>query len=285
LTIPKAAADDFAGRFREIISDPLNLLIDRHPLSGHLTSDQKYVHLHNCNIVPWEGEGAYYGSFSSILIYNSGVHEPLEEFVFQEVLKTLPEDALMLELGAYWGHYSMWLKSRLPNARVVLVEADPLNLEVGRRNFQANNLAGEFLEGFVQIGGFSVKDFAAHLGGQQITILHSDIQGFEGEMIEDCLPLIERRQIDHFMISTHSSDLHRTIEKKLSDMGYRVEVSSDFDDHSTSYDGLIYASSPHIPPTFTDFKPFGRAEIGHATGLEKAKYVSAVAEMIRRGKA
>jgi len=27
--LPKAAANDFLGRFREVISDPLNLLIER----------------------------------------------------------------------------------------------------------------------------------------------------------------------------------------------------------------------------------------------------------------
>jgi hypothetical protein len=30
------------------------------------------------------------------------VHEPLEEYVFQEVLRTMPEAPMMLELGAYW---------------------------------------------------------------------------------------------------------------------------------------------------------------------------------------
>jgi hypothetical protein len=40
-------------------------------------------------------------------VLNRGVHEPLEEFVFQEVLKRLPEACAMIELGAYWGHYSM----------------------------------------------------------------------------------------------------------------------------------------------------------------------------------
>jgi hypothetical protein len=45
--------------------------------------------------------GAYYGPFSQLLAINRGVHEPLEEFVFQEVLKRLPAAPSMIELGAY----------------------------------------------------------------------------------------------------------------------------------------------------------------------------------------
>jgi len=115
----KAAPTDFLGRFREIISDPLNLLIERHPLAGVV--DSTMVHLHNGHNVPLCGKHAYYNQFSHILVLNRGVHEPLEEYVFQEVLKVLPESPLMLELGAYWGHYSMWLKKAAPKSSVYLV--------------------------------------------------------------------------------------------------------------------------------------------------------------------
>lgn len=104
--VDKAGASDFHGRFREIVSDPLNLLIPRHPLAG--TMDGDHVVLHNGNRVPLQGPGAYYGNFSDILVINRGVHEPLEEFAFQTVLTGLPAQPTMLELGAYWGHYSMW---------------------------------------------------------------------------------------------------------------------------------------------------------------------------------
>jgi hypothetical protein len=110
--LPKAASGDFLGRFREVISDPLNLLIERVPMAGFLDGNQ--VYLHNGLRVPVAGPGAYYGPFSQLLVINRGVHEPLEEFVFQEVLKCLPEAPSMIELGAYWGHYSMWFKKERP---------------------------------------------------------------------------------------------------------------------------------------------------------------------------
>ena len=79
---------------------------------------QGLVWLHNGNQVPAEGQHAYYGRFSDVLIFNRGVHEPLGEYVFQEALRVMPEEPMMLELGAYWGHYSMWMKRRRPHSRV-----------------------------------------------------------------------------------------------------------------------------------------------------------------------
>lgn len=57
----------------------------------------------------------------------------------------------MLELGAYWGHYSMWLKATHPKASVHMVEpeSESLNIRAGRENFARNNLEGTFLEEFV----------------------------------------------------------------------------------------------------------------------------------------
>ena len=49
------------------------------------------------------GADAYYGQFSQLLVLNRGVHEPLKEYVFQELLKNLPKTPLMIELGALLG--------------------------------------------------------------------------------------------------------------------------------------------------------------------------------------
>ena len=39
-TVPKAKPEDLFGRFREIVSDPLNLLVERVPMAGHVEGDQ-----------------------------------------------------------------------------------------------------------------------------------------------------------------------------------------------------------------------------------------------------
>src|SRR3954466_8758789 len=86
-TRPKAKPEDLIGRFREISSDTLNLLIERVPMAGLVEGDQ--VYLHTGLKVPGIGPGAYYGPPQRVLIINRGVHEPLEEYVFQELLKRL----------------------------------------------------------------------------------------------------------------------------------------------------------------------------------------------------
>src|SRR5262249_2339044 len=153
----KARPDDFLGRFREVVSDPLNMLIERVPMAGYVEGDQ--VYLHNGLRVPVVGPGAYYGPFSQLLVINRGVHEPLEEYVFQELLKRLSDEPSMIELGAYWGHYSMWLKKARPKGNVILVEPDPGCLKAGQDNFVRNGLKGEFIRAFVGSGKFEVDAF------------------------------------------------------------------------------------------------------------------------------
>lgn len=258
----KARAKDFLGRFREIVSDPLNLAIRRDSRAGFVDGD--YVYLHNGLKVPISGDYAYYDDFSSILSINRGVHEPLEEFVFQEVLQHLPDSPLMLELGAYWGHYSMWLKKERTNADVHLVEPELKNLNTGKHNFDLNGFVGEFTHAFVGAGQFEVDQYLSEKNIQKIDILHSDIQGYEWEMLDGCSESLADKKIDYIFVSTHSQKLHQDIYKQLEDYDYRVEVSSDFDHETTSFDGLIFASSPATVPVFKGFEPMSRLQIEEA---------------------
>lgn len=259
---PKAASSDFLGRFREVISDPLNLLIERVPLAGIVEAND--VYLHNGNKVPLSGSGAYYDSFSQILVVNRGVHEPLEEFVFQEVLRRLPATPLMIELGAYWAHYSMWLLKRRPPAAAVMVEPDPGNLAAGRSNFARNNCVGEFIQAAVAKGHWQLDPFLQARGIAHVDIVHVDIQGYELEFIDGARNALGGKKIDRLFISTHSQELHRRVTGELAGLGYRIEVSSDFENETTSHDGLVFASSPQIEPTFKSLKTLGRVELARS---------------------
>ncbi len=255
----KAADADFMGRFREVISDPLNLLIRRVPAAG--TVDGSEVYLHNGNRVPLEGAGAYYGGFSQILVLNRGVHEPLEEYVFQEVLKNLPESPFMIELGAYWAHYSMWLKAVQPHSTVIMIEPDPGCLAAGRSNFSRNGYQGEFIQAAVGKGWWEADAFFGSRGLVHVDVLHADIQGYEVEMLEGARTTLDRAAVDYLFISTHSQELHQQVVSRLGEHGYRVEVSSDFDNETTSYDGFVFASSPRATRVFGDFGFAGRTRI------------------------
>ncbi len=270
---PEKAADDLS-RFREIVSDPLNLLIERVPMAGVV--EDGLVWLHNGNRAPASGKGAYYGDFSQILIINRGVHEPLEEYVFQELLRRMPPAPVMLELGAYWGHYSMWLKRMRPQARVFMVEPRSKWLHAGEANFARNGLEGEFIEGFVAAGQFEVDPFVLDRGIDHLDILHCDIQGSEHEMLEGATGLLGRKAVDYLFISTHGQKLHRKVATRLQENGYRVEVSSDFDHETTSLDGLIFASSPRVELLFNHFTPLGREQISGASPAELVEYLARI---------
>ena len=268
----KAAGDDFAGRFREIVSDPLNLLIERDPRAG--MPDGDLVHLHNGLKVAYTGEVAYYGDFSAILVINRGVHEPLEEYVFQQLLRRLPDEPAMLELGAYWGHYSMWLHQARPGACTWLVEPDPDNLDVGRGNFVRNGFTGVFIHQAVGKGQFGVDRFLTEQQIPRLDILHADIQGAEVEMLEETDDALREKRIDYLFVSTHSQSLHADVIAILRRHGYRIEVAADFDRESTSYDGLVFASSPRVDPVFSGFTPMGRIAITSSTPTEIIHYLS-----------
>ncbi len=258
----KATAGDFLGRFREVISDPLNLLIERVPAAGFVDGD--LVYLHNGLRVPVSGPGAYFGQFSELLVLNRGVHEPLEEYVFQQVLKRLPDSPSMIELGAYWAHYSMWFKKQRPKGEVILVEPDAECLKVGRDNFARNGFRGEFIQAFVGAGKFEIDAFFRNRKIKQLDILHADIQGFETEMLQGAQDVLAKHRVHYLFISTHSQAIHGAIVGQLNQLGYRVEVSCDVDVQTTSFDGLVFASAPEVAPVFGDIRVLGREEIAQS---------------------
>jgi hypothetical protein len=268
----KAKGSDILGRFREIVSDPLNLLIERDPRAGMV--ENGLVWLHNGNRVPVEGRHAYYGRFSDVLVINRGVHEPLEEYVFQEVLRAMPDEPTMLELGAYWGHYSMWMKRARPRSRVFMVEPDARNLDAGRANFARHAFEGTFIRAFVGKGKFEVDRFMSEQGYPRLNILHSDIQGFEIEMLRGASESFSRGLIDFVFVSTHSQSLHDAVLAELSTAGMRIEASSGHAIETTSFDGFVLASRPVMPPVLPAFNPIGRVAILHSGPAELVSYLA-----------
>jgi hypothetical protein len=255
----KAADRDFLGRFREAISDPLNLLIERVPRAGIVEDNE--VYLHNGNRVPVSGARAYYGPFSQLLVINRGVHEPLQEYVFQEMLKGLPTSPQMIELGSYWAHYSMWLKKERSNAATIMVEPDLNNLMVGQANFSRNGFHGEFIQAAVAKGNWELDPFLKSRSISHVNILHVDIEGYEAELLDGGRNTLNKKLVDYLFVSTHSQVLHQQIVSELTRFGYRIEVSSDCDNETTSCDGFVFASSQHAKQIFSEFIYLGRTRI------------------------
>jgi len=149
---------------------------------------------------------------SDVIFGLKGHHEPQEEKCFYEVLKHLPENATMIELGSYWAYYSLWFASAVKNPTNYLIEPDPLRLEIGRKHFRFNNKSGLFRRGFVGVVKdeqpdtidaecISIEDFIDKEKIERVHILHADIQGAEYPMLQSAQAVLD--QIDYFFLSTH----------------------------------------------------------------------------------
>lgn len=198
---------------------------------------------------------SYYDYGNTILIRdNEGVHEPQEEYVFQEVLKYIPEGGTMLELGSFWAFYSMWFANKVKNARCVMIEPDPHKMNFGKLNFRMNHLRGTFDLGFIgkedilnrSVPHYSVDYLMRKHRIEFLDILHSDIQGYEFDMLTGAKESLEQKKVGYFFISTHSNLLHEQCERSLKNHGYEVMFSANLDE-SYSWDGLLVAKKPGVP--------------------------------------
>ncbi len=178
-----------------------------------------------------------------------GHHEPQEEKCFYEVLKYMPENAIMIELGSYWAYYSLWFNFRVKNAKTYLIEPDVRRLEIGKKNFELNNKVGIFRRGFAgkmidedpDIMGaewISLDDFIESQGIEHVNILHADIQGGESDMLQTTVKHVDT--IDYFFISTHGDHIHLSCLHFFKTHGFTI-LAEHTSPESCSGDGLIVA--------------------------------------------
>ena len=231
----------FEERFIDIMSDPNNVFINRCPDAGKVIDNE--VVLHNNIIVSKNG---YYGDFSKILILNKGCHEPAEERMFQIILNKINSSNLnnniMIELGSYWAFYSIWFNKTISGAKNYCIEPDIDNLNIGKKNAELNNVDIDFTQGFIGKKHINVMNFMKQKNIEYIDILHSDIQGFEFEMLTDIVPLLKEKKIKYLFISTHSNNIHYKCIELLKKYNYYIVASADFETETFCFDGIIVAS-------------------------------------------
>jgi FkbM family methyltransferase len=223
-------------RFIDIMSDPMNKLIPRVENAGTIE---------NGNIIMWNGvkivDKCYYDDFSKILELNKGCHEPAEEYLFNEVLKYIPYGATMIELGSYWAFYTISFAKSVKNSINYCIEPELNGLEVGKKNCEINNVSAHFTQAFVGKKQLNITQYVKDNNINYIDILHSDIQGYEHEMLDDIIPLLKQKSINYIFISTHSDELHYNCLKILKEHKYRIIASADFETETFCYDGIILA--------------------------------------------
>ena len=237
----------FEERFIDIMSDPNNIFIKRCADAGSIINN--IVILHNGIKV---FKDCYYGSFSKILTLNKGCHEPAEERMFQIILdkivaennnsKNNSKNNIMIELGSYWAFYSIWFNKTINNAKNYCIEPDINNLNIGKKNAILNNANIDFTQGFIGKKHINVMNFMKQRNIENVDILHSDIQGFELEMLNDIVPLLKEKKIKYLFISTHSDDIHYKCIDLLKNNNYYIIASADFETETFCFDGIIVAS-------------------------------------------
>ena len=191
-----------------------------------VVGDERVQVMHNGVLVV---EGCYYGGWMTEIIQRlRGHHEPQEEIVFDELVRRVARSTgrpTMIELGAFWGYYSLWLLHEAPDALAVLVEPDPHNLDAGRRNFALNGRTGHFVQAAVgpvdrppqpfvcesdgmarQVPVVSLQGLIEQFALDHVDLLLLDVQGAETAFLEGAASLLADR-VRFVVVSTH----HHTI--------------------------------------------------------------------------
>lgn len=201
-----------------------------------------------------------------------GHHEPQEELAFfkvLEILKDVPsnfQEKSILELGSFWGYYSLWFAKEFPNSRVVCVEPDPNHLAVGQKNFLRNGVTGYFINAQIswgnrlgskficvsdgierEIESLSLSGVLERASLKEIDLVHVDIQGSEIDLLLDLPNVLRTKKIRFIFISTHdlvisgSPTTHQDALRILEENG-AVIVCEHSVSESYSGDGFILAS-------------------------------------------
>jgi hypothetical protein len=258
---------DWSQRIATVLSSPDNKKIDCVENAGTLKDGLLVMH-NGIVIEPL----SYYGyPILKMLLENRGIHEPQEEYVFQEVLKDMPIGATMIELGAYWSFYSMWFHKNIPNAKNYMIE--PCNIEYGITNFRYNKLKGNFFKYYIadkpsvnddSSVSISVDSFVKENNIDFVDILHSDIQGYELLMLNGANNLLAKRKVGYVFISTHSDELHADCEALMDDLGYIRLCSANLEE-TYSQDGLLVYKNP-------EYKGIEKIEISLRKNQPVSKY-------------
>ena len=154
-----------------------------------------------------------------------------------------------------------------------MVEPEPAHFQAGKDNFARNRFEGEFIQAFVGPDQFEVDAFMAEHPGLELDILHSDIDLHEMNMLRCAAKTLQDKRAGYIFVSTHSQELHHQVVSAFVMAGYRIEVSCDFDNETTSFDGFVLASSPKRKRVFRGFKALSRSEIVQSKPADLVKSI------------
>lgn len=222
--------------------------------------------MHNGVEVPHLG---YFGDWMAEIIETlDGHHEPQEELAFARVLERIERpDPVIVELGCFWAYYSTWFLRSFPGGTALACEPDPEHLDVGRQTAAINGVDIRFVaaaggasdDEILELPSWnhpgtvhhvpvrSVPSLVADHDLDRIDVLHLDIQGAEGAVLESCRALIGDGRSHFVVVSTH----HHTISGDPQTHQRCIDLVRQLGGHvvaehtvleSFSGDGLVVAS-------------------------------------------
>ena len=241
----------WSDRIEDICSSADNNYFDYNNNAGSLIGP--YIIMHNGLKVFLN---SYYGVSGATLslLKNRGVHEPQEEKAFDIVLNDIQKGGTMLELGSFWGFYSMCFANKVKNAKCHLVEPIPESLQCGINNFKLNGLNANYTNAYVSdkpgiaedsVPVITVDDYIKSHKIEFLDVLHSDIQGYEYKMLLGAEESMSSNLIKYVFISTHSNSIHYDCIDLLKQYNYQILAQADLN-QTFSYDGLIVAKNKLI---------------------------------------
>ena len=276
LSYPKS--NDFDGRIQLAYEGRENVVnIPKVKNAGKVFSEEGVRYQIMFNGLRMQAD-MYYGKWMTELIEKlHGHHEPQEEKAFYECLNHINNGTSMIELGGYWGFYSLWFKSKFKDSKVILTEPNPKNLAVGHENAKLNKLeiitelGGVFKDKdapfgmikqkcYCNVPSVNVEKLMKKYFIEELDILHADIQGAEHYMLEQSENVLRKAKVNYIFISTHSEALHSKCLHALNTFGYNI-ATQHTPAESYSFDGLIVASSPRREKitTFITVSPYRKS--------------------------
>jgi FkbM family methyltransferase len=172
----------------------------------------------------------------------------------------LPENAVIYDLGANIGTFSIEAKRVCPAARIVSYEPADGNFAMLTRNAPFAELHQEAIAGHtgtvqfdatahphahhvVQTGGTSVpaRSLQDAIGKEKVDLIKMDIEGAEFDAIEKADPALFK-QIDRIVMETHA--LGDWGEKKLRSLGYKTLLFWE-QDLGPKSNAIIYGERVH----------------------------------------
>jgi FkbM family methyltransferase len=202
---------------------------------------------------------SYYDNlYTQIISDRKGHHEMEEELIFYEVLQSLPDEICFIEVGAYWGYYSMWAQKAKKATRNILLEPNVDHLKVAQENFVLNGLQGEFLQAGISslseprqdrvIEGnvvrdlemISIDDLMTRFEVDFAHVIHADTEGAEFHLLKGSLQSMQNERIGYLFLSTHSRKLHAQCLEFLEQNDFLI-IASLSTDEGFGANGILIA--------------------------------------------